>query len=130
MVWNSENTTTFLHWLLAIKGYANRSRKLKKQLCLVCVGLPALAIVHCTSFAETAQQSSAAAPTAISALKTNGQSSEKIAKDCEEEWRANRDAMTKGGMTEESYVQQCSVKDDVPAIPEPKTNAAPSSAPK
>jgi hypothetical protein len=101
----------------------------KKQLCLVCVGLPALAIVHCTSFAETAKQSSAA-PTAISTLKTNEQSSGKIAKDCEEEWRANRDAMTKGGITEESYVQQCSVKDDVPAIREPMTNAAPSSAPK
>ena len=110
------------------KGYADRSRKLKKQLCFICVGLPALAIVHCASFAETAQRNSAAAPTAISALKTNEQSSEKIAKDCEEEWRANRDAMTNGGMTEESYVRQCSVKDDVPAIPEPKT--APSSAPK
>jgi hypothetical protein len=103
---------------------------LKKQLCLVYVGLPALVIVHCTSFAETAQQSSAADPSAISALKTNEQSSEQIAKDCEEEWRANRDAMTKGGMTEDSYIHQCSVKDDVPVIPEPKTNAAPSPAPK
>jgi hypothetical protein len=103
---------------------------MKKQLCLVSVGLPALAIVHCTSFAEPAQQNSAAAPTAISALKTKEQSSEKIAKDCEDEWRANREAMMKGGMTEDSYVQQCSVKDDVPAIPEPKTNTTPSSAPK
>jgi hypothetical protein len=37
----------------------------------------------------------------------------------------------KRGMTEESYVEQCSAEDDVPAIPsETKTNAAPSAAPK
>jgi hypothetical protein len=39
--------------------------------------------------------------------------------------------MMKQGMTEDSYVEQCSVKDDVPAVPpETKTNAAPSAAPK
>jgi len=39
--------------------------------------------------------------------------------------------MMKRGMTEESYVEQCSIEDDVPAIPsETKTNAAPSAAPK
>jgi hypothetical protein len=103
---------------------------MKKPPSFVCLALPALAIVHCTAFAEPAQQNSAAAPTGISALKTNEKSSEKIVKDCEDEWRANREAMMKGGMTEDSYVQQCSVKDDVPAIPEPKKNAAPSSAPK
>jgi len=104
---------------------------MKKPLCFVCLGLPALAIVHCTAFAEPAQQqSSATAPTGISALKTKEQSWEKIVKDCKDEWRANREAIMKGGMTEDSYVQQCSVKDDVPAIPEPKKNAAPSSAPK
>jgi hypothetical protein len=98
---------------------------MKKQLCLV----SALGIVQCTSFAlfaEPAQQ--IAAPTANSTL--NEQSSKKIEKDCEDEWRANQEAMMKGDMTEESYVQQCIVKDDVPAIPEPKTKAAPSSAPK
>jgi hypothetical protein len=100
---------------------------MKKQLWFVCVGLPALAIVHCTSFAEPAQ---APAPTANSALKTNEQSSKQIANDCEAEWRANQEAMMKRDMTEDSYVQQCSVKDDVPAIPEPKAKAAPSSAPK
>jgi hypothetical protein len=103
---------------------------MKKPLSFVCLGLPALAIVHCASFAEPAQQNSAAAPTGISALKTKERSSEKIVRDCEAEWRANREKMVKGGMTEDSYVQQCSVKDDVPAIPEPKKNAAPSSAPK
>jgi hypothetical protein len=98
---------------------------MKKQLCLV----SALGIVQCTSFAsfaEPAQQ--IAAPTANSA--PNEQSSKKIEKDCEDEWRANQEAMMKGDMTEDSYVQQCIVKDDVPAIPEPKTKAAPSSAPK
>jgi hypothetical protein len=97
---------------------------MKKQLCLV----SALGIVHCTSFAsfaEPAQQ--IAAPTANSALN---EQSKKIEKDCEDEWRANQEAMMKGDMTEDSYVQQCIVKDDVPAIPEPKTKAAPSSAPK
>jgi hypothetical protein len=39
--------------------------------------------------------------------------------------------MMKHGMTEDSYVEQCSVKDDVPAIPsERKKNAAPSAEPK
>jgi hypothetical protein len=104
---------------------------MKKPLSFVCLGLPALAIVHCASFAEPAQQNSAAAPTGISALKTKERSSEKIVRDCEAEWRANRETMVKGGMTEDSYIQQCSVKDDVPAIPaKTKTNGAPSSAPK
>ena len=107
------------------KTFANQSRKMKKQLWFACVGLPALAIVHCTSFAEPAQ---APASTANSAL--NEQSAKKIVKDCEAEWSANQEAMMKGGMTEDSYVQQCSVKDDVPAIPEPQTKAAPSSPPK
>jgi hypothetical protein len=105
------------------KGLRREELIMNKQLRSVCVGLSTLAIVHCTSFAQPAQKNSAADPTAISALKTKEQSSEKIA----DEWRANRKAMMKGDMTEESYVQQCSVNDDVPAIPEPKTNA---SAPK
>jgi hypothetical protein len=103
---------------------------MKKPLCFICLGLPALAIVHWTAFAEPAQQNSTTAPTGNSALKTKKQSSEKIVKDCEIEWRANREAIMKSGMSEDSYVQQCSVKDDVPAIPEPKKNALPSSAPK
>ena len=96
---------------------------MKKQLWLVSLGLPALAIVHCTSFAEPAQTP---ASTANSALNQKSQ----MTMDCEAEWKANQDAMMKGGMTEDSYVQQCSVKDDVPAIPEPQTKAAPSSPPK
>jgi hypothetical protein len=103
---------------------------MKKPLCFICFGLPALAILHWTAFAEPAQQNSTIAPAGNSALKTKKQGSEKIVKDCEDEWRANREAIMKSGMSEDSYVQQCSVKDDVPAIPEPKKNAAPSSAPK
>ena len=96
---------------------------MKKQLWFVCVGLPALAIVHCTSFAEPAQ---APASTGNSAL--NQQGAKQMTNDCEAEWKANQESMMKGGgMTEDSYIQQCSVKDDVPAIPEPKTKAAPSS---
>jgi hypothetical protein len=111
---------------------ANRRRKMKKHLCLVCGALAGITILHFTAFAETAKPDSTAAPAAISALlKTNGQSSKKTAKDCEDEWRADQETMIKQGMTEDSYVKQCSVEDDVPAIPlESKTNAAPSAAPK
>ena len=105
---------------------------MKKRLYLVCRALAGITILHCAAFAETAKPNSTAAPAAISApLKTNGPSSKKTAKDCDDEWSADQETMMKHGMTEESYVEQCSVEDEVPAIPsEPKTNAAPSAAPK
>ena len=98
---------------------------MNKQFWLVSLGLPALAIVHCSSFAEPAQ-----VPTSTANSALNQQSAKQITNDCEAEWRANQETMMKDGMTEDSYVQQCSVKDDVPHIPEPKAKAAPSSAPK
>src|SRR5260221_2633565 len=71
-------------------SYGNRSRKMKKHLCLVCCALAGMTILHFTAFAETAKPNSTAAPTATSApLKTNGQSSKKTAKDCDDEWRAD-----------------------------------------
>ena len=107
---------------------------MKRHLCLVvCGALAEITILHFCAFAETAKPNATAAPpAAISApLKTNEQGSKKTAKDCDDEWRADREAMMKHGMTEDSYVEQCSVADDVPAIPSnPKTNAAPSAAPK
>jgi hypothetical protein len=106
---------------------------MKKHLCSVCCALAGIITPpHFTAFAETAKPNSAAAPAAISApLKTNGPSSKKTAKDCDDEWRADQEAMMKYGMTEDSYVEQCRVADDVPAIPpDTKTNAAPSAAPK
>ena len=106
---------------------------MKKHLCLVGGALAGITILHFSAFAETAKPNATAAPpAAISApLETNGQSSKKTAKDCDDEWRADQEAMMKHGMTEESYVEQCSVEDDVPALPsETKTNAAPSAAPK
>ena len=106
---------------------------MKKHLCLVCGALAGITILHFSAFAETAKPNATAAPSAaiFAPLKTNGQSSKKTAKDCDDEWRADQEAMMKRGMTEESYVEQCSVEDDVPAIPsETKTNAAPSAAPK
>jgi hypothetical protein len=104
---------------------------MKKHLCLLCGALAGITILHFSAFAETAKPN-ATAPAAISApLKTNRQSSKKAAKDCDDEWRADQQAMMKRAMTEESYVGQCSIEDDVPAIPsETKTNAAPSAAPK
>jgi hypothetical protein len=91
-----------------------------------------ITILHCPAFAETAKPNSTATPAAISApLRANGQSSKKTAKDCDDEWRADQKAMMEHGMTENSYVEQCSMEDDVPAIPsETKTNTAPSPAPK
>jgi len=106
---------------------------MKQHPCLVCGALAGITILHFGAFAEPARPNpTAASPAAVSApLKTNEQSSKKTAKDCDDEWRADREAMMKRGMTEESYVEQCSVEDDVPAIPsETKTNAAPSAAPK
>jgi len=106
---------------------------MKERLCLVGRALAGITILHFPAFAETAKpNSTAGAPAAISApLKTNGQSSKKTAKDCDDEWRADQEAMMKHGLTEDSYVEQCSVEDDVPAIPsETKTNAAPSASPK
>jgi hypothetical protein len=99
---------------------------MKSHFCLVCGALAGLTIQHFTAFAETTKPNSTAA---TSAPITNGLSSRNIVKECEDEWRADKEAMMKRGMAEDSYVEQCSVKDDVPAIPS-ETNAAPSSAPR
>jgi hypothetical protein len=106
---------------------------MRQHLCLVCGALAGITILHVGASAKTAKpNATATTPAAISSpLKTNGQSSQKTAKDCDDEWRADQEEMMKHDMTEDSYVQQCSVADDVPAIPsEMKTNAAPSAAPK
>ena len=105
---------------------------MKKHLCLVWGALTGITILQSNALAETGTpNSTAAAPASSSApLKTNGQSSKTIVEDCEAKWRADQGAMMKRDMTEDSYVEQCSVKDDVPVIPsEPKANAAPSAAP-
>jgi len=90
-------------------------------------------MLHCSALAETAKPNSTAAPPAFSSApsKTNGKSSKTVVEECEDEWRANQEAMMKRDMDEDSYVAQCSVKDDVPTIPsEPNTNAASSAPPK
>ncbi len=100
---------------------------------LVCGALVGITMLHCNALAETAMPNSTAlAPASSPApLKPEGQTSKTVVEDCEAEWKANKEAIMKGGMTEDSYVEQCSVKDDVPGIPsEPKTNAAPSAPPK
>ena len=106
---------------------------MKKHLCLVGCALAGIIIDHFSALAETPKPSvSAVPPPAMSApLETNGQSSKKTEKDCDDEWRANQEAMMKRDMTEESYVVQCSIADDVPAIPPPpKRDTAPSAEPK
>ena len=103
---------------------------MKKHLCLV-GALTGIAILQSSALAETGTPNSTAASSSAP-LKTNEQSSKTVVEDCEAEWRANQEAMMKGDMTEDSYVQQCSVKDDVPPIPPmkpKKTNGEPSSAP-
>ena len=103
---------------------------MKKHLCWVFGALTGITILQSSALAETGTPNSTAAASSSAPLKTNGQSSKTIVEDCEAKWRADREAMMKRDMTEDSYVEQCSVRDDVPAIPEPKTNAAPSAAPK
>ena len=92
---------------------------MKKHLCLVSAALAGM--LHVTAFAETAKSTSGAASPAASSAphKTIGQSSTTIKQECEDQWRADREAMMKRDMTEDRYVEQCSVKDDVPAIPAP-----------
>jgi|SRR5690348_5336703 hypothetical protein len=105
---------------------------MKTYLCLVGCVLAGITILHFSALAETAKPGATAPTAATSApLTPNGQSSKKTVKDCEDEWRANQATMMKRDMTEDSYVEQCSVADDVPAIPsQTKTNAAPSATPK
>lgn len=105
---------------------------MKNHLCLVYGLLAGLTVQHFTAFAETTKPTSTtAAPAVASAPPANGPGSEKLVKECEDEWRADKEAMMKRDMTEDRYVEQCSAKNDVPTIPSPtKTNAAPSPAPK
>jgi len=94
----------------------------KKYLRLVCGALAGIAMLHCSALAETVKPNSTTAPASLSApLKTDGQVSKTVVENCKDEWRANQEAMMKLDMTEDSYVEQCSVKNDVPAISsEPK----------
>jgi hypothetical protein len=104
----------------------------KTHLYLICGALAAITTLHCNALVETVQPNSSAGAFASSSalLKTDGRT-KAVVENCEDEWKANWEAMMKLDMTEDSYIEQCSAKDDVPAIPsEPKTNAAPSSAPK
>jgi hypothetical protein len=97
--------------------------KMKRHLSLVCGALGGIAFLHLGAFADIGKPNATATSRAtISAKKTE--------KDCDDQWRANQEAMIRYNMTEESYVEQCSVADDVPPIPESKMNAAPSAQPK
>jgi hypothetical protein len=96
---------------------------------LVLVALAGIAILHVNGRAVSAASSStSAAPTANSAPnKANGQSAKTLEEECDDEWRANREAMMRRDMTEDRYVEQCSVKDDVPtiAVPSPEPDGSP-----
>jgi len=89
-----------------------------------------MAILHFTVVAPADEPHSIGPAGTSPSPGTVGQSSkEKILKECRREWRADREAMMKRDMTEDTYVEQCSVRDDVPAVPA-EPNAAPSAAPK
>jgi hypothetical protein len=108
-------------------------RKVKKHLCWVCGALSGMIFLQSSALAETGTPNSTTADPASSSapLRTNGQSSKTAVEQCDAEWRANQETMMKNDMTEDSYVEQCSAEYDVPVSPsEPKTNAAPSAAPK
>jgi hypothetical protein len=103
---------------------------MKKHLKLVCRVLAAMTVLYCPVFAGTTRPSSTAPPSVASA-PSKGQSSRKTAVDCDEEWRADRKTMMEHDMTEDSYVEQCTAANDVPALPlETKTNIVPAPAPR
>jgi hypothetical protein len=75
-------------------------------------------------------RANATPPAAPSAPAESEQSWPKTAKMCADEWRADQEKMLKYNMTEESYVEQCSVADDVPALPLKRKTDDPSANPK
>lgn len=72
----------------------------------------------------------AATPTAA-APSTSTSSSQKTAKDCIAEWRADKAGMQARGVTEKAYVEQCKAGGFMPSAtaPEPKPTAAAPPAP-
>ena len=100
---------------------------MKDHLCLVCGVLAGITILHFIPFVRAAKADSTAGMSTPSTT-TEQSSKEKILNDCRREWRADGEAMMKRDMTEDTYVEQCSVRDDVPAIarePKPAPSAAP-----
>ena len=81
----------------------------------------------------TAATPAPAAPTASAAPKTGaGPATQKTAKDCVAEWRADKAGMQARGMTEKAYVDQCRAGTEptaaAPMAPKPSA-AAPASPP-
>lgn len=62
--------------------------------------------------------------------QTTSSSSEKTAKDCIAEWRADKAGMQARGVTEKTYVQACRNGTPTATAPEPKTAVAPAPAAK
>lgn len=102
---------------------------MKQHPCSVCRVLVGMALLHFTAAAQADEPNSIGSAGRPAPPGTVGQSAkEQLLKDCRREWRADREAMMKRDMTEETYVEQCSVRDDVPAIarePTPAPSAAP-----
>jgi hypothetical protein len=82
--------------------------------------------------APAAPTPSAAAPApAAPPSQAGASSSQKTAKECIAEWRADKAGMQARGTTEKAYVEQCRTGGTMPTVtaPEPKPAAAPAPAP-
>jgi hypothetical protein len=68
---------------------------------------------------------------AAPATQANGPSSQKTAKECVAEWRADKAGMQARGITQKAYVAECRIGGAVPSAgtPEPRPTAAPARAP-
>ena len=81
----------------AIQATHIRNGMMRKLLCLVCVGLGALAVMQCTvAFAQSVQNLAAPSGPVSPPKTTNEQSSADMKHVCEQEWRANRDSRMGG----------------------------------
>ena len=88
----------------------------------------------CKGDASTAATPAPAAPTATAAPKTGaGPATQKTAKDCVAEWRADKAGMQARGMTEKAYVDQCRAGTEptaaAPMAPKPSATAPASPPP-
>jgi hypothetical protein len=68
-------------------------------------------------------------PAAAPSPSTNSSSSQKTAKECVAEWRADKAGMQVRGVTENAYVEQCRAGGTMPSATAPEPRPAPSAPP-
>ena len=95
-------------------------------------------VEQCKAGASPTAVAPPAKPTAVtpapsaSPTQTSGSPTQKTAKDCIAEWKADKAGMQARGVTEKAYVEQCRAGDVAPTAtaPEPKATTTPAPAPK